>query len=92
MGVSLVILELIAAKKPLIGHNCMYDLIFLFGQFIQKLPDTYELFAEQWTELFPVTFDNKVLAFNSGLFSKTTLGELFVKCQSMKKIHTSFDL
>jgi poly(A)-specific ribonuclease len=88
MGISSVIRLLINAKKPIIGHNCMYDLIFLFGQFVQKLPDTYELFSEQWTKLFPITFDNKVLAFNSGLFEKTTLGELFIKCSSKKYIKT----
>jgi poly(A)-specific ribonuclease len=77
MGMSLVIHELINAKKPLIGHNCMYDLIFLFSQFIEKLPETYEKFSRKWMKLFPVTFDNKVLAFNAKLFDKTTLGELF---------------
>jgi hypothetical protein len=80
MGFSLVVQELINAKKPLIGHNCMYDIIFVYNQFISKLPATYPQFIESWNKLFPFTFDNKVLAYKSGLFDNTTLGKLFTEC------------
>lgn len=80
MGFSLIIDEIIKAKKPLIGHNCMYDWLFVYNQFIAELPETYEQFANQWNKCFPLTFDNKVLAFNSKNFSKTSLGEVYNKC------------
>jgi poly(A)-specific ribonuclease len=41
MGFALVVEELIKAKKPLIGHNLMYDIIYLYRQFIADLPPTY---------------------------------------------------
>ena len=41
MGFSAVIHELISAKKPIIGHNMIYDIIYLYNQFIDDLPDTY---------------------------------------------------
>lgn len=31
MGFSLVIEAIIASKKPLIGHNCMYDLVYMYN-------------------------------------------------------------
>jgi poly(A)-specific ribonuclease len=44
MGFSLVVQMLIDAKKPLIGHNMMYDIIYVYGQFIDDLPETYQEF------------------------------------------------
>ena len=41
MGFSLVVDELIRARKPIIGHNMIYDIIYLYNQFIDDLPDTY---------------------------------------------------
>lgn len=68
MGFTIVIEALIAAfrnnpKLCLIGHNMMYDILYLYRQFIGKLPETYEAFIESWFKLFPRTFDTKVLSF-----------------------------
>ena len=38
MGFALVVEELIAAKKPVIGHNMIYDVIYLYNQFVDDLP------------------------------------------------------
>jgi len=46
MGFSLVIEEIIKAKKPLIGHNSIYDIGFIYDQFIAPLPDTYLEFTK----------------------------------------------
>ena len=48
MGWSLVIQEIINAKKPLVGHNCMYDWMYVYNQFIAQLPETYKEFIEHW--------------------------------------------
>ena len=61
MGFSLVIATLIESKKPLIGHNPMYDWLFVYNQFIAPLPATYVDFISQWSKMFPYTYDNKVL-------------------------------
>ena len=50
MGFSLVIEEMIKAKKPLVGHNFIYDVAFLYDQFIAPLPDTFLEFSQQWRD------------------------------------------
>lgn len=62
MGFSLIVEELINAKKPIIGHNMIYDIIYLYNQFIGNLPETYSEFIEEWHKLFPSVFDTKVLS------------------------------
>lgn len=60
------------------------------------LPDTYAEFINDWNEKFPCTFDNKVLAFNSKIFYKTSLGDLYEKCTKEDKFKNNlkfeFDL
>lgn len=80
MGFSLVIKAMIEAKKPMIGHNCLYDWIYLYNQFIGPLPDTYLQFAQEWSSMFPKTFDTKVLMYNSASFPNTYLGKLYETC------------
>ena len=96
MGFSLAIEAIINAKVPVIGHNCMYDWLYLYNQFIDRLPDTYMEFAKSWNEKFPKTYDTKVLAFNSKHFFKTSLGQIFEKCGADEKcknnIKFKFDL
>lgn len=76
---------LIKSKKPLIGHNCLYDWLYIYNQFVAPLPDTYLEWINDWSAKFPTTFDNKVLAFNSKMFYKTSLGELYEKCTKEDK-------
>lgn len=33
---------------PLVGHNMMYDILYLFNQFIMPLPENFDEFAEEW--------------------------------------------
>ena len=47
MGFTKVIEEIIQSKKPLVGHNMMFDIMFLYQQFIDDLPETLsEFFAK----------------------------------------------
>jgi len=96
MGFSLVMQEIINTKKPLIGHNCMYDWLYCYNQFVAKLPETYTEFVHEWHSKFPNTFDNKVLAFNSKVFFKTGLGDLYEKVTNddrySKNLRFKFDL
>lgn len=46
MGFSLVVEMMINAKKPIIGHNMIYDIIYLYNQFIDDLPNTYIEFIQ----------------------------------------------
>lgn len=89
MGFSLVIEAMIQAKKPIIGHNCMYDWIYLYNQFIGPLPETYLQFAQEWNSRFPYTYDTKVLAYNSKAFYNTSLGQVYEKCTEDDKFKSN---
>ena len=79
-------------KKPIIGHNMIYDIGFIYRQFISpdgSLPDTYAEFAKLWKKHFPQKiFDTKVLAAHCGkdIFGKTSLDLVHMKCEKEKKL------
>lgn len=89
MGFSAVIQELIAAKKPIVGHNMIYDIIYLYNQFIDDLPDTYNEFSHKWHQMFPFVYDNKVLSSAAEYFGRTDLGKVYEKCINDERIKNS---
>jgi poly(A)-specific ribonuclease len=96
MGFALIMQTIIEAKKPIVGHNCMFDWVYVYNQFIGELPDTYDEFIKDWHEKFPATYDNKVLCQNSRHFFKTALGVVYEKCTTDENYKSllkfSFDL
>jgi poly(A)-specific ribonuclease len=38
IGFRRIFKELVRSKKPVIGHNCMYDFMFVFQAFHEELP------------------------------------------------------
>mmetsp|Transcript_102272 Transcript_102272/g.305372 ORF Transcript_102272/g.305372 Transcript_102272/m.305372 type:complete len:555 (-) Transcript_102272:70-1734(-) len=62
IGFLRVFKALSEAKKPLIGHNCMYDLLFMMSHFEAPLPKSYETFREVLQNRFPLLLDTKLLA------------------------------
>ncbi len=89
MGFSAVIEALIAAKKPIVGHNMIYDIIYLYNQFIDDLPDTYNEFVLKWHQMFPYVYDNKVLSSAADYFGRTDLGKVYEKCLNDERIKNS---
>ena len=89
MGFSLVIEAMINLKKPLIGHNCIYDWLYIYNQFIGELPETFADFTEEWSKYFPLTFDTKVLASQSKSFYNTTLGSMYERLTKEDKYKKS---
>ena len=65
---------------PVIGHNMIYDIIYVYNQFVGPLPATYAEFSQSWFKLFPMTYDTKVLSYRANYFGKTMLGKVFEKC------------
>ena len=65
--------------KPIVGHNMIFDIGFIYRQFISKdfdMPKTYDEFSKQWRANIPsVIYDTKVLAESCGtsIFGKTDL-------------------
>ena len=50
LGFALIIEEMIKTFQknkqcPVIGHNMMYDVIYLYNQFVAPLPSTYAEFV-----------------------------------------------
>jgi len=93
MGFSLVIEELIKAQVPLIGHNLIYDIGFLYDQFIAPLPNSFIEFAQKWRECFPVTYDTKTIALLSELklFRRTDLASLYRQCRKDETLRNCID-
>jgi|LauGreDrversion4_2_1035121.scaffolds.fasta_scaffold1132906_1 DNA polymerase III epsilon subunit-like protein len=98
LGFSRVIQLIMDSKKPLVGHNMMYDLGFIYRQFVSKdgsLPENFEDFTKAWRKCFPQKiFDTKVLAAFCGqdLFGKTSLDLVYAKCLKDKKLRNNVDI
>ena len=58
----------------------IYDIIYVYNQFVGPLPATYAEFSQSWFKLFPMTYDTKVLSYRANYFGKTMLGKVFEKC------------
>uniref|UniRef100_A0A672UDJ6 PARN like ribonuclease domain containing exonuclease 1 n=1 Tax=Strigops habroptila TaxID=2489341 RepID=A0A672UDJ6_STRHB len=52
---------LVQAKKPLVGHNMLLDLMHLHDKFYKPLPESYEEFKKNIHNLFPVLIDTKTV-------------------------------
>mmetsp|Transcript_12693 Transcript_12693/g.35933 ORF Transcript_12693/g.35933 Transcript_12693/m.35933 type:complete len:557 (+) Transcript_12693:93-1763(+) len=62
VGFLRVFNALAEAKKPLVGHNCMCDLLFMLSHFYGALPECYSRFKQAITGLFDLVYDTKLLA------------------------------
>ncbi|XP_031793397.1 poly(A)-specific ribonuclease PNLDC1 isoform X3 [Sarcophilus harrisii] len=58
-GFAVFFQMLVKAKKPLVGHNMMMDLLHLHEKFYRPLPESYEQFKLNIHSLFPVLIDTK---------------------------------
>jgi len=68
---------LTAARKPIVGHNLTYDLLFLMSHFHRSpLPSTLAECKATLHELFPAVWDTKLVAMQSGRYADTVLAKL----------------
>ncbi|CDW82058.1 oxysterol binding family protein [Stylonychia lemnae] len=81
LGFSRIIQLMIDCKKPLIGHNLMFDICYIYNQFIDNLPSTFNEFKELWLQNFCSTYDTKILSEYTKRFGKSELAYLFQKCK-----------
>ena len=80
LGLSKVIRAITATKAPLVGHNCLLDLIHLFKHFVGPLPDTLAGFKVELLKRFPCVYDTKTVAKHSAFedcILSDALGDLF---------------
>ena len=85
MGFRLVFLDMISAKKPLVGHNCLFDFMFMMrwldSPFLEGKMETLSDFKIRFNDYFPVTFDTKYIAecgmMGDEVYTDTSLGALY---------------
>jgi hypothetical protein len=50
------------ARKPLIVHNGLLDLLHVYSSFIDNLPQGHDAFGDAWLSEFPLLFDTRHIA------------------------------
>src|SRR6266496_2603755 len=56
IGLRKIIEMIIQSQNVLVGHNLFQDLVFIWSQFLGKLPETLELFSHLVSKTFPTYF------------------------------------
>ena len=59
LGFTRVVDFLSSMKKPLIVHNGLMDLLFLYDKFYGPLPEEVDAFTAAINKVFPLIFDTK---------------------------------
>lgn len=81
-GFRLVFDALVEAKKPLVGHNLFFDLLFMLRWLDCPLPKNFSELKDKLHSMFPTIYDTKYLA-ASGILGEaltsmsTTLGDVY---------------
>ena len=88
VGVRRVFDALAASKKPIIGHACLYDLMFAFSHFEGRLPEAFADFKKAVCGLFPTVYDTQLLA-KSDLFRLRKGAEEGLEGSVLANIETS---
>lgn len=82
IGFTLLFEEIWNSGKTFIGHNCLYDILFIYEAFIDHLPTDYQNFKTVVTDGKRKFFDTKYIACrleeNEKVFPKgTSLEEIY---------------
>jgi len=64
LGFTVIYRELLASKKPIVGHNCFGDFVKMTHQFGSELPSSYADFKKIFTAQFSGgVYDTKLIGF-----------------------------
>ena len=79
IGFTKVIRHISQARKPIVGHNCLLDLLKIYKQFHSPLPSQYTEFKREINKLFPIIFDTKHICYNM----KRKIGRIHPELESI---------
>ncbi len=82
LGFSLIFGEIMKQKKPLVGHNMLYDLCYIIKSFVCPLPNnSMEFFKTVYSSLGDI-YDTKYMAKSISEFRDSSLDRVYEKCIS----------
>ncbi|KAK3606483.1 hypothetical protein CHS0354_041434 [Potamilus streckersoni] len=91
LGITRIFRVLRECKKPLVGHNMLFDLLLLYDKFYKPLPVSYRQFKVELNSMLPTIFDTKHITNSlrktmeeTGLLDSTTLEDLYIMFKSPK--------
>lgn len=84
LGFFRVYEALVAAKRPVVGHAVMFDLLFLMAHCEGQLPESYADFKVLARERFPLLYDTQFLCKNTAL---AFVGEMDESVSENEKVH-----
>lgn len=93
LGLRLVMKEISSSQKLIVGHNCLYDLMFLHRQCFDEMPEDLGEFKKSITKTFPKILDTKFIASSDHFseFSSTILNDVYRDVRD-KKLLTDNDV
>lgn len=80
VGFRMVFNDLVECKKPIVGHNCFFDLLFLMKWLEGPLPSDMSSFVDKFNKLFPEVYDTKYIAASGILgikYQETALCDIY---------------
>ncbi|KAJ1793680.1 hypothetical protein LPJ59_004693 [Coemansia sp. RSA 2399] len=81
-----IFLDLVRLRKPLVIHNGLFDLVYLYQSFFGPLPDTYESFVYDLHEMFPGgIYDTKFIAESADPETASFLAYAFHKSERVQR-------
>ena len=82
LGVSLILSIILKTKVPIVLHNCLFDIGFLYTHFIDSLALTLNEFKNDVTTLFPNIYDTKSISKNIdvAVLKRLNLEGLYATC------------
>ena len=79
-GVKNIIEKIIELKKPIVGHNCFIDFLFIMSHFIEEIPKNYKEYKIRLKNLFRGgIYDTKYLYNSSNLNFNVNKEEINLK-------------
>ena len=83
MGFRLILKEIMNSKKPIVGHNCFFDILFILRWCDAPLEENFDAFRERLCSQLPYIYDTKYVATCGILdmkFDDTALNKLYEAC------------